>query len=74
MAWRLGSKVNLNIYDGADPGRPVCQCHNPEDAMTIVNAVNMYQNAVREAVLRCAELCQDSVPAVAERIRQEFKL
>lgn len=71
MAWRIGSKVNLNVYDG---DRPVCQCHNPEDARSIVNAVNLYQNAVREAALQCAEMCQDSVPAVAERIRQEFKL
>jgi len=35
--WRQGSKIPLNIYEG---DRPVCQCHNPEDARRIVDAVN----------------------------------
>ena len=37
MSWRVGRKVPLNVYDG---DRPVCQCHNPEDAARIVAAVN----------------------------------
>jgi|GEM_PF-6305061 len=35
--WRVGSQVPLNIYEG---NRPVCQCHNPEDARRIVEAMN----------------------------------
>lgn len=35
--WRVGTKVPLNVYDGE---RAVCQCHNPEDAARIVEAVN----------------------------------
>lgn len=35
--WRTGSKVPINVYDG---DRPVCQCHNPEDAARIVAALN----------------------------------
>lgn len=31
--WRVGTKVPLNIYDG---DRPVCQCHNEDDAAAIV--------------------------------------
>jgi len=36
-AWRVGKQVSLNVYDG---DRPVCQCHNAEDAARIVAAVN----------------------------------
>lgn len=35
--WRVGSKVPLNVYAGE---RPVCQCHNREDATAIVAALN----------------------------------
>lgn len=35
--WRIGSKVPINVYAG---NRPVCQCHTQEDALTIVSAVN----------------------------------
>jgi len=37
MTWRVGSKVTLNVYDG---DRPVCQCHNEDDARAIVQAMN----------------------------------
>jgi hypothetical protein len=37
VAWRVGRKVPINVYDG---DRPVCQCHNEEDAARIVIAVN----------------------------------
>ena len=37
MSWRVGSRVGLNVYDG---DRPVCQCHNAEDAANIVAAMN----------------------------------
>ena len=37
VAWRVGSKVPLNVYDGE---RSVCQCHSAEDAALIVKAVN----------------------------------
>ena len=37
MSWRVGSRVDLNVYDG---DRPVCQCHNAEDAANIVAAMN----------------------------------
>lgn len=33
--WRVGNKVPLNVYEG---DRPVCQCHNAEDAQRIVAA------------------------------------
>ena len=35
--WRVGLKVPLNVYEG---DRPVCQCHQPEDAERIVAAMN----------------------------------
>jgi hypothetical protein len=35
--WRVGNHVPINVYDG---DRPVCQCHNEEDAKAIVDAVN----------------------------------
>lgn len=41
MAWRVGSKVPLNVYDG---DRPVCQCHNEDDALRIVLAVNEFNS------------------------------
>lgn len=46
--WRVGRKVSLNIYDG---NRPVCQCHDAEDAARIVVAVNANPgpNAVEKA-------------------------
>lgn len=37
IRWRVGSRVPLNVYEG---DRSVCQCHNPEDARRIVDAVN----------------------------------
>jgi hypothetical protein len=37
MAWRVGTKVPINIYDG---DRPVCQCQTAADAARIVAAVN----------------------------------
>lgn len=38
--WRQGSKVKLNVY--GEGGRSVCQCHNPDDAEIIVEAVNKW--------------------------------
>jgi len=35
--WRTGGKIKLNVYEG---NRPVCQCHNEEDARRIVDAMN----------------------------------
>ncbi len=35
--WRVGHKVPINVYEF---DRPVCQCHNPEDAARIVKAMN----------------------------------
>ena len=35
--WRVGHKVPLNVYEG---DRPVCQCHNTEDAARIALAMN----------------------------------
>lgn len=43
--WRVGRKVPLNVYEGS---RPVCQCHNPEDAQRIVDAMNA---ALRSTIL-----------------------
>jgi hypothetical protein len=40
--FRQGSKVPLNIYQGSNPGRPICQCHTEKDARDIVVAVNFY--------------------------------
>jgi hypothetical protein len=37
--WRVGRKVALNVYEG---DRPVCQCHDPEDAKRIVTAMNRW--------------------------------
>ncbi len=37
IEWRVGSKVPINVYEG---DRPVCQCHNEQDAERIVDAMN----------------------------------
>lgn len=39
MAWRVGSKIPINVYDG---DRPVCQCQTVLDAKLIVAAVNQW--------------------------------
>jgi hypothetical protein len=41
-AWRVGTKVPINVYDG---DRPVCQCQTAADAALIVRAVNMLLDA-----------------------------
>jgi len=46
--WRVGRKIPLNVYEGA---RPVCQCHDTEDAAKIVAAVNVHSNALDRAKL-----------------------
>lgn len=38
MAWRVGTKVPINVYDG--DGKPVCQCQTPQHAAMIVRCVN----------------------------------
>lgn len=40
VMWRVGRLVPINVYDG---DRPVCQCHNEEDAVRIVRAMNSYR-------------------------------
>jgi len=40
IEWRVGSRVALNVYEGDNPGRAVCQCHTTHDAERIVEAVN----------------------------------
>ena len=37
MSWRVGKTVTLNVYEN---DRPVCQCHNAEDAANLVAAMN----------------------------------
>lgn len=39
--WRVGSRVPLNVYKGM---RPICQCHNREDAEEIVATMNFYND------------------------------
>lgn len=39
--WRVGPQTRINVYEG---DRPVCQCHNEEDAQRIVDAVNHVDN------------------------------
>lgn len=43
--WRLGHTVPINVYGAATAewpkGRPICQCHNPEDALRIVTTINL---------------------------------
>lgn len=38
MAWRVGRKVPINVYDGF--GKLACKCQNAEYAAIIVDAVN----------------------------------
>ena len=37
MNWRVGRTIPINVYEG---DRPVCQCHNEDDARRIVAAMN----------------------------------
>jgi hypothetical protein len=55
MRWRVGSKVPLNVYDGAD--KPVCQCHTPEQAALIVRSVNscLLASLIRNGAFKGAE-------------------
>jgi len=36
--WRIGHKVPLNVYKG---DYPVCQCHTPQEALEIVDGMNV---------------------------------
>ncbi len=45
IRWRQGKKVKLNVYEGS---RPVCQCHNEQDAEIIVDAYNHLAQMVEE--------------------------
>lgn len=47
MAWRVGSKVPINVYDN---DRPVCQCQTVLDAKVIVRAVNEYLDRIAESM------------------------
>lgn len=67
--WRTGARVPLNVYAG---DRPICQCHNEEDARRIVEAVNWYEDLLadlRTAVglinKRALAHCEDDRAAVA---------
>jgi hypothetical protein len=42
--WRIGKKVSINVYDGDD--RPICQCHDEDEAKFIVEAVNHYLDQI----------------------------
>ena len=52
-AWRVGSKVPINVYEG---DRPVCQCHNTSDPKRIVAAVNEVSAITAERDALRAEL------------------
>lgn len=43
LKWRVGSKVDLNVYEGQ---RPVFQAHNRVDSKRIANCMNVARNAV----------------------------
>ncbi len=47
MRYRVGTKVPINVYDG---DRPVCQCHNEDDASTIVVAMNSRETLLLRAI------------------------
>ena len=38
--WRQGSKCPLNVWEGDNPGRPICMAQTAADAKRIVQAVN----------------------------------
>lgn len=59
--WRLGRNIPLNVYE-AD--RPVCQCHNREDAARIVSAVNSESRLAQ--LERVREALIESLTAMAE--------
>lgn len=37
MTWRVGTKIPLNLYKDE---RPVCRCHNEEDARELAAGMN----------------------------------
>jgi hypothetical protein len=47
--WRVGRKVPINVYEGE---RPVCQCHTPEMAQRIVDAMNATANKASPSAAR----------------------
>jgi hypothetical protein len=46
--WRVGSKVPINVYEG---DRPVCQCHNEDDAKRIVRAMSAANRSKRKRII-----------------------
>jgi hypothetical protein len=62
--WRVGHKNPLNVYGAPTTewpeGRPVCQCHNSNDALRIVTVANA-QVAFNTVItkLRAAEEDED---------------
>lgn len=77
IVWRIGAKVPLNIYAG---DRPVCQCHNAQDAALIVAAVNRRQRseqlatenaALAQRVEELEDQQEDAIEMAKERFTEE---
>jgi len=70
--YRIGTKVNINVYDGDSP---VCQCHTREQAAEIVAAVNFYREMRTGVVERCIATFRMHPPEKAiTLLAQEFSL
>lgn len=65
-AWRQGSKVRLNVYEG---DRPVCQCHNEQDARRIVEALNAAGERPARTIVRDLEVAEGAIRIQASQIK-----
>jgi hypothetical protein len=71
--WRTGRSISLNVYEG---NRPVCQCHNEEDAARIVTAVNREAEAIVTAKVlerRFLDWMQERAPETLKTWRAAYE-
>lgn len=68
--WRTGRKVPLNVYEG---DRPVCQCHNEEDAARIVAGMNLAERASEGVSPQTAEMLHCPLHSAADDLYKALK-
>lgn len=73
--WRVGSKIQLNVYEG---DRPVCQCHSEEDAKRIVAACNGQLAGIpkelRETLIEACREAEHELRAEAANYRSRGRI
>ena len=48
--WRVGKKIKINVYED---DKPICQCHDAETALHIVQVMNRFAALSTEELKKC---------------------